>query len=592
MRYEVNFGTVTGTLPAATAAATGKFRLAILGDFSGHANRGRLETGEQLAQRKPLRVDVDNLDDVLARLGVRLRLPIGDGGGVVEVPIASLEDFHPDQLYDRLEVFAKLASLRERLRNPATFAAAAKALQSMVGQAAIDRHAPPPKARSTSIPNQKLSDFARLIGQPTTAEPNAPVTELIKQIVRAHVVQGPDPQQAPMLAAIDESLSAAMRRVLHHPDFQTLESLWRSVELLVRRLESDSTLQIVLLDISAEEIAADLSHPVLDETGLFKLLVEQPSLDEQQGAYTAIVGNYVFEPTPPHADLLGRLAKIAASAKAPFLAAIGQESLKIVRPDEVHPLVRESWSALRALPESVFLGLTVPRFMLRWPYGKKTEPIERFRFEEFTRQTGVAGMLWGNGAFLAGLLLGETFRQQGLKAMRLGSVLSVGDLPYYYYTDSDGDQIALPCTDRLLSEKLAGHVRAQGFMPLLSLKGRAEVRLGGLLGLTGQPLAGRWCDPSSLPAPTPGTAAPVKGFAAPAPAPAPSAVAASADAELDALLADLGGAPAAPAAPAAAAPNADAELDALLAGLGGGDAPAASDPNAMDPGLAALLADL
>ena len=83
-------------------------------------------------------------------------------------------------------------------------------------------------------------------------------------------------------------------------------------------------------------------------------------------------------------------------------------------PNEVHPLVTESWSALRQMPQANYIGLTVPRFMLRWPYGAATEPIESFDFEEFTPQAGLSGMLWANGSILAGLLLGKTFSEQGL----------------------------------------------------------------------------------------------------------------------------------------------------------------------------------
>ncbi len=85
--------------------------------------------------------------------------------------------------------------------------------------------------------------------------------------------------------------------------------------------------------------------------------------------------------------------------------------------------------------------------MLRWPYGKKTEPIESFAFEEFTNQSGLSGMLWGNSAFLGALLIAQTFQNDGLAKMKLGTVLTVDDLPVYYYVDKDGDQIALPCTN-------------------------------------------------------------------------------------------------------------------------------------------------
>jgi len=587
MRYEMSFGDL-GASKAVPPPATTKFRIAIFGDFSGAANSGRLDTGDALAARKPQVIDVDNFDDILKRMKIKLQLPIAADGGSVEVPLKEMDDFHPDQLYDNVEVFSELSGLRDRLKGKGTFAAAAKELQEWRGELGDDAEAyVKPKSRS-SMPHGKLSDFARLVGGVAEREETA-ADELIKQIVAPFITAKKDPKQDELVAVADQALSEAMNRVLHHPDFQTLESLWRSVELLVRKVDGGGNLQIVLFDVTAEEVAADLSQAdSLNETGLYKLLVEQPALDAQQGAFAVIVGAYTFEQTPPHAELLGRMAKIATSARAPFLAAVSNDCIKKLKPDEIHPLIKESWAALRALPEANYLGLTAPRFMLRWPYGKKTEPIDSFAFEEFTRREGVSGMLWANGAFLPALLLGMMFEKQGLKGMKLGSTMSVGEIPYYYYTDADGDQVALPCTDRLLTEALCQHVTSQGFMPIVSIKGRDEVRLASFNSMAGKPLLGPWSTEqiTATLSTSGGTKPTVSGSAEPAPAPAAAAPAAAPEP-----------APAAEAPPAESAASADAELDALLASL---NAPAPAAPadssggggDEIDPELAALLADL
>jgi type VI secretion system protein ImpC len=144
------------------------------------------------------------------------------------------------------------------------------------------------------------------------------------------------------------------------------------------------------------------------------------------------------------------------------------------------------------MPQSAYLGLTVPRFMLRWPYGAATEPIESFKFEEFTPEAGLRSMLWANGSILAGLLLGTTFGEQGFAGMKLGSHMTLGDVPFYYYTDADGDQVALPSTERNVSEPVAVHIMSQNFMPVVALRGRPEVRLGSFQSLSGALLAGPW----------------------------------------------------------------------------------------------------
>jgi hypothetical protein len=146
---------------------------------------------------------------------------------------------------------------------------------------------------------------------------------------------------------------------------------------------------------------------------------------------------------------------------------------------------------LRSMSEAAYLGLAAPRFMLRLPYGKKTDPIASFNFEEFTASAGLSGMLWGNPAVIAALLAGQTYTLQGQK-MNLGSIMSVGDMPFHYYTDKDADQVPLPCTERLMTARMAALMTSQAFMPLISLKGRPEVRLGSFASLAGKILAGPW----------------------------------------------------------------------------------------------------
>jgi type VI secretion system protein ImpC len=244
---------------------------------------------------------------------------------------------------------------------------------------------------------------------------------------------------------------------------------------------------------------------------------------------------------------------------------------------EQHPLIRDSWQALRGLEAAVYLGLAAPRFLLRMPYGKKTEPIDAFGFEEFTRQSGLSGMLWGHPGLIPALLLAESFGQQGLK-MKLGTVMGVRDMPYYVYTDPDGDQTALPCTERMYSERQAVAVGNFGVMPLLSLRGRPELRLGGFNAVAGPTLAGFWAPVTVTPpaAAQPAPAAVQEEEVAPA---APEA-AVEAAAPVEAVAAE------APPAPAAA----EDDLDALLASLNVEPPPAA--PDAAEDDLDALLASL
>jgi len=556
MGITFNFGRFQAGKPAPRAVSSGPFRIALLGDFSGRAHRGERRSSDELARCKPLRLDVDTIDKVIASFGTVLRLPLGDPAeGGMELRLRSLDELHPDALSANLSLFSGLARLRQRLADPKTFAAAAAEVRAWAS-AAPSSAAPfaPSRARGNTLRvDAKLSDFARLVGLPAAlAPPPGPVDALLQRIVAPHVVQAAAPDAPLLTAAVDDAMSAAMRSVLHDPDFQCLEAAWRSLDFIARRVETNETLEIVLYDISAEEFAADLSATdQLEDTGLYRLLVEAPSADAHQGSLSALIGHYGFEMTPPHAELLGRMAAIAERARAPFIAAVGSDCIGM-RVEDMHPRVVAAWQALRELPAARFLALTVPRFLLRTPYGARTDPIDAFAFEEFDAQAGLKTLLWGNPAVLAAVLLGEHARAAGVEEAP-GRLLSLGDMPYFFYTDPDGETVALPCTERLLSERSAAQVHGLGFIPVLALRGRPELRLGGFLSLAGTPLAGPWTPADDA---LPPCAAPVS---------------------------------AAPAAELAA----DAELDDLLATLKNRtDAERAPLPGAIDPALTALLKDL
>lgn len=610
MDYAVSFGRIGKRDRAAPGPA---FRLALLGDFSGRAGAGQLETGSALAGRKPIKIDVDNFDQVLERLKPKVVVDLGDEGAIT-VPIKELDDFHPDQLVENLELFDQLLATRRNLQSKAGFDRAAKEVLSWAGEEELPAVREKPRGVAVAT-DRKLSDFARLVGRPSRAEASA--NDLIRRLVGPHIQPARDSRQDALVARVDEALSAAMRRVLHSPEFQSAETLWRSLDLLVRRIETGAKMQIVLYDVSAEELAADLAaSEMLDQTGLYAMLVEQPALDANQGPLTAVVGLYQWELTPPHADLLGRMAQICGAAGAPFLSGIGPDALR--EPEhEWHPLVRQAWTSLRALPAATYLGLATPRFLLRMPYGKRTDPIDAFAFEEFTRQGGLSGMLWGNPAVLVALVLAETWLRDS-RTMKLGSVATVDDLPVYVYVDKDGDQVALPCTERLFTEKLAAQVASVGVIPIVSMRGRPEVRIASFDAVDGKRIAGRWAPvdltpPPPAPPPEPKLepkaelepeAAELEaedaGASATAAEPEPATAAEEGEdtSELDTLMASLEADPAeetlpaeAPPPPAEPATADEDDLDALLASLNAEpEKPAAPDETEAD--LDALLASL
>lgn len=586
-------------------------RIAILGDFGGGAGRGRLDTGAALAERKPRPVEFDTLEDAMRRFDLKLTLPVGADGTPVEVGIADLDAFHPDQIYANVALFSELATLRRKLNDPAKFAAAAAAVTAWAKNAGPRASSLARKARARgSVPARgaTLDDFARLTGRPSTkARAEGAVDDLLRRIVGPFVQPAPNPRKEPLVAAVDAGLGDAMRALLHHPDFQTCESLWRGVDFVLRRIETGPRLQVHLVDVSAEEFAADLSSVAdLADSGLYRLLVDTPSQDAD-GGYAYIAACYQFDATPVHAELLGRAAKVAAHAGASLLTGIATDPFADRR-EPPHRLVREAFDALRALPEASFLGLFGPRFLLRHPYGKKSDPISSFAFEEFSREAGLRGMLWGHPALLALAVLANP-----------GAPLTVDDLPFHHYVDDDGDSVALPCTERLITTNVASLLREAGVNALMAHKGEAMVRFNGLEAVNGDGLAVAGAAPKKASAG--GARFVVQSkidtkAAAVAPSDVPAARrggAAAAPVEEPVDEAGEEGAQASSDEPADAAEGADApaaaaggddELSSLLASLDEGDKgaeatgepvatdePAAAEP-AMDPDLAALLKSL
>jgi type VI secretion system protein ImpC len=490
------------------------FRIAILGDFSGRANRGLLESGDALASRRPRLIDRDNFDSVLAKIAPRLELaPAGEDGFRVSLRFADLDDFHPDKLFEQAEIFRKLRETRRNLSDSATFAKTASEL-GLVTKPPLSEKSPQAAARPVSSADVQSVVSGSLLDEMVEAtegrgeegySPKRPDewTTLVSRIVAPHTVAKADPLQAKLIALIDKATSAQMAALLHTPDFQALEAAWRAVFFLVRRVETDSRLKLFLIDVSKQELAADLRAGAdLSSTGIYQLLVQQTVGTPGAEPWSVIAGNFTFGPTQEDVELLARIAKVAASAGAPFVAGASPRFLGCNSAVDL-PEVRQrriqmsaetvaSWKSLKSSPEARFVGLALPRFLLRLPYGRDTEPAELFQFEEILDPSAHENYLWGNAAFACVLLLGESFAEQGWK-LRPGTLSEISGLPVYVYA-VEGEPRTLPCAEVLLTETAAEKMMEEGFMPLASLKDQAAVRLVRFQSIADPvgALAGRW----------------------------------------------------------------------------------------------------
>ena len=501
VELDVDAGAVRNTRPEerarTSATATGPFRIALLGDFSGRANRGLVEVRKALATRRPVRVDRDSIDDAVARLQPTLKLALAPGEEAIEITFSSLDDFHPDGLYQRVPHFRALreagaraaasASILSSPRTPASSQTPVDVLGAILGDAPL-----PPGGAALAKP----------LGRPVLEPADGGLSEFVGRAVAPHLVASPDPSEAEVRSRVDAAITAVMRAVLHHPDFQRVEAAWRGAALLVRRLDIDSALQIHLVDVSPEELSADLADGQVDQSGIYRLLVEGSVGTPGMPAWAALVGTFALGKGEEDARLLARLGMVARDAGAPFIGAAdavlaGMESVAATPdPDDWTAAETAGWAELRRSSVAPYIALAFPRLLLRLPYGEHADPCELFTFEELVadRHPDHEEFLWGSGGLAGALLLGEGFADMGW-SLRPGREIS--GLPLHVYRVA-GESLAVPCTEATLSERAADRLLDRGLSPLLSIRDSDTVILPRLQSIA-EPAArliGRWSAPS------------------------------------------------------------------------------------------------
>jgi type VI secretion system protein ImpC len=460
MKFDFSFAAASGRQRSVTP-----LRIAILGDFSGQTNSAENGSGG------PFRIDCDNFDEVFARIGVMLNLPpSAELTWEAKLRLRKLEDFHPEQLLPQLPPLAHLVELRGKLLSPGSTEAAAKELQEVLKTGALPTEPPPASTETTE------AMLSRLLGKPASeaSKPNSPAGlahRLIQQVVGSNV---PDvhPQQSHLAALADAELSAGLRAILHHPAFQALEAAWRGLDFLVRSVTEEVELSVI--SIRESELAPMLSVENLAKSQIYRQLEKiRPVI---------VLGVYTFG-APSHALLAG-IARLASASQTAFVAGASPELVGCAsfeaQPDpddwtKGSSAEDKEFDTLRRIPEAAHLGLIMPRFLLRQPYGKGSDPIETFPFEEMPAKPEHQSYLWGNPAFLCGRLLADAFvaDPSDLESLEAGEV---GGLPIHKFT-RDGEVQVKPCAEAWLSERAAKAILQQGIMPVLSVRGRDAVQL-------------------------------------------------------------------------------------------------------------------
>lgn len=491
------------------------FRILLIGDWSGRANRQMFASSEELAGWRPLTVDRDNLDQLMERLGVTLVLPVAkESSETIKVSFNCLDDFHPDRLFRRLEIFEDLRRLRTKLINPLTFAEAVREIRESPNPPATSYPAAPTtpavaresSTKSVAAPgllDQILEGDSAEAASEISPDTSPQISEFVRAIVQPHLMPNIEPDQERLIGSVDNKTTESLRALLHHPDFQALEASWRALDLLVTRLDTSSQLEVSLLDISWEEFKADLNvNSDLRDSAIHKLLVEETVETPGATPWAVIAANYMFDLTELDSAVVERLALIAQEAGAPLIGGstahlLGCESLvETPDPDDWNQSkqdVPESLAGMGKTLSASYLGFALPRFLLRLPYGKETDPCEELDFEELAQDEGKLrhdSFLWANPSFAVAYVLAKAFASAG-SDKRPGDFQNIEGLPLYV-NKREGESEILPCAEVLLTVRAAQRIIDMGLIPLLSMKDTDTIRVGLIQSIAGTHLAGRW----------------------------------------------------------------------------------------------------
>lgn len=441
-------------------------RFLILGDFS-----GRSESNELVL---PTKVGVDDLDRSIVNSKPVLRIEApADGAADQGMPLTSLDELHPDHFATVIPDLGRLLELKRQLDTPSTEQAALTELEAVLGP--LERPATRPEKATNPTTDESNEDLlGRLLGQNSHAQHDDRAKETVKQLIKDALgskrVEQPSTLARSAHAQIATRLEERCRQILHNPRFRDVERAWRSVHWLLTRLHDDQA-EVHLLDFSkpalAEHVAAFGQR--LDTSPLHRVL------NDSEDGWDLIVGDYSFGLTADDLVLLATIGALAAQCKAPFLAhgelslagcpnaqAIGRPWEWSFRDDALGQL----WAELRRHPAAHWIGLAVPRFVLRYPYGAKNDPVERFELEELSVEPEPDRFLWGNPALACAVLMAQAHTAGGAcwPSPTGGDVL---DLPTPLYRDAGGEAIQPPL-EYLFNERAAAAVRDHGLIPFSS----------------------------------------------------------------------------------------------------------------------------
>lgn len=291
------------------------------------------------------------------------------------------------------------------------------------------------------------------------------------------------------ISELDHKINDQLNAIIHHPRLQTLEASWRGLWYLAVQMESVKNAKLKVLDISWAEIVRDISRAMeFDQSQLFHKIYSEEYGTPGGEPYGVLIGDYEIQHKPseghPYDDIatLEGLAEIAAASFSPFIAGAAPELFGLDQFADLRlPLNLQAvfaqteyvrWRSLRNKPDTRFIGLTLPRTLMRRPYRTTPGSYKGLFFYEKLGKNSQQHYLWGNACYaFAGILIREFASVgwfghiRGVPRDQLGGGI-VTNLPCdTFSTDADGLAYK-PVTDVVITDSIERDISTLGFVPL------------------------------------------------------------------------------------------------------------------------------
>lgn len=290
------------------------------------------------------------------------------------------------------------------------------------------------------------------------------------------------------IAVIDELINNQLNKIIHHQRFQKLEASWRGLKYLVRQATDAKNVKIKLLDISWNEVVKDMSRAIeFDQSQLFHKVYSEEYGTPGGEPYGVILGDYEVSHRPsarhPHDDIatLQSISEVAAAAFTPFIAAascelFGLDNFSALRPPlDLETIFNQKeyikWRAFRDKVDSRFIGLTLPRMIMRLPYRNVPGSYKGGYFYEKSATPNNENYLWGNACYAFGGILLREFHNvgwfghiRGVPRNHVGGGLVSELTADYFKTDADRI-IHKPFAEIIITDAFERELSDLGFMP-------------------------------------------------------------------------------------------------------------------------------